>query len=511
MTDSVDIVLLDCSGSMGTRNMKTPDGGALTPLDVATHAMRTLLHALNNTGHRVGVVTFPSTGTSHLNHTQVLVQPQLITDATLGGHCHRIYNLNAGGGTPMRSALEEGLRLARAASGNDDAGNKGRVRIHLFTDGLPDYNQIPLRGFPAWVRQEVADTGIRLFTYSIGPDSDCKMLHEMAEASGGVYKSLWSPDMVLTNVINTAVYIRAEPTGQTLPGDAYVVAILAELLEAMVVGAAHGCATACELLRDALDEMRALEHGFAHDIRDQLFTAIQPEHWGKWGEQYTRALLSCMKHRHCGDFKAHCFRHYGDAALQREIENIALVIDAPRGAPVDVQTGRASMAVMVDATGGCFHLAGRIRMPAGATKVLRDLRPGDTVEALDVATGAVGPATVQWVVHSGAKTTVDVRGCLLTPGHPVWLPGRKTFVDPVRHPDAKPGAAAVVDVCNLVLDRGHTVSVDGVLCATLAQPKAPFDGHMPMKLHPDIRRTLAAISGNPHATSGIVKLAGSTI
>jgi len=106
-------------------------------------------------------------------------------------------------------------------------------------------------------------------------------------------------------------------------------------------------------------------------------------------------------------------------------------------------------------------------MADGSTKRVADVRKGDVVRT---GSASDATATVVCVVEHPAASEVCVlspSGLIITPWHPVDIEGKDSWSFPancanvVREPAKEP-------VFTYVLDRAHSVVVNGVRCVTLA-------------------------------------------
>lgn len=116
-----------------------------------------------------------------------------------------------------------------------------------------------------------------------------------------------------------------------------------------------------------------------------------------------------------------------------------------------------TMHSIMDYNNGCILASCLVRTIDGRTKMIGSLRKGDILE-----NGAV----VKCVIMSHYEGVLIRIGnsLLITPYHPVKINNKWIF--PI---DAKEDLIELdrVMVCNLVLDRGHVVSVGGIDCVTL--------------------------------------------
>jgi hypothetical protein len=119
----------------------------------------------------------------------------------------------------------------------------------------------------------------------------------------------------------------------------------------------------------------------------------------------------------------------------------------------------------------CFHGDSLVKMANGQMKEIRSIRKGDVVYTRN------GPATVKCLTVSqtnGKTELVNVNGLLVTPYHPVKVNGEWKFPTDVADVEMKECEA----VFNLVLDKNHSININGVEAVTLGHDfKGPVVGH----------------------------------
>jgi len=126
---------------------------------------------------------------------------------------------------------------------------------------------------------------------------------------------------------------------------------------------------------------------------------------------------------------------------------------APAAAPVQMDR-------YMDRYGGCLHPNGRVILRNGTTKLVKNLRQGDVLPS-----GACVRCNVQLSINAPLPMCRLPGGLLITPWHPVCMPGSDAWCFPAHLHTAE--AVFVKNVYNLVLDSQHSLLVDGVACVTL--------------------------------------------
>jgi hypothetical protein len=114
----------------------------------------------------------------------------------------------------------------------------------------------------------------------------------------------------------------------------------------------------------------------------------------------------------------------------------------------------------MDRYGGCLHPNGRVILHNGTFKLVKNLHRGDVLP-----NGARVRCNVQLSINAPLPMCRLPGGLLITPWHPVCMPGSDSWCFPALLHTAEP--VFVKNVYNLVLDSQHSLLVNGVACVTL--------------------------------------------
>ena len=256
--------------------------------------------------------------------------------------------------------------------------------------------------------------------------------------------------------------------------------IVRDLLTALPAADVHPSISALrrDIVSDAAPELQ----------EGQVSKAFSRADWlTKWGFHYLKSLVRAHSLQECSNFKDPGVQVYGGAMFKQlqeaadtlfvsmpapvptvvsrntgpnyysSYQSSASSYSAPAPAPAPVQMDR-----YMDRYGGCLHPNGRVLLLNGTSKRVQTLRQGDIL-----SNGAVVRCNVQLSINAPLPMCRLPGGLLITPWHPVCLPGGS--VDSWCFP-ADVSAAELVfvkNVYNLVLDSQHSVIVDGVSCTTL--------------------------------------------
>ncbi len=154
------VMVIDHSGSM----LSEADGVGMSSLDVAIKSATVAVDNLRNEDY-VGVLTFDD---------KYEWQVEITKADDKSGIKDSIKNINEGGGTTIKPALQEAYR----AIAQCDASIK---HVVLLTDGMGETNNFED------VIKAYSDSGITLSTVAVGTGSDVKLLEHLAEGCGGRY------------------------------------------------------------------------------------------------------------------------------------------------------------------------------------------------------------------------------------------------------------------------------------------------------------------------------------
>jgi hypothetical protein len=218
-----------------------------------------------------------------------------------------------------------------------------------------------------------------------------------------------------------------------------------------------------------LKDLRATKEGEGQ-------VGMAPAHFTRWGEHYMRAYHRAQALQQCMNFKDPGLQIYGGAlfhALQTTGDQLFCDLEPPRptgrlyggaivGGPLNAPV---SMSVFHNASAGCFAPTTLIRCADGSSKMINELRRGDSVWS------PTGPATVVALVICGSSNRAQpmsmLKGLTITPWHPVRRNSASN--SPWIFPADIAGYSdrLMPTVYNLVLDSGHIVLADGWQALTL--------------------------------------------
>tara|TARA_Y100000004_G_scaffold180821_1_gene225837 strand:+ start:6715 stop:11400 length:4686 start_codon:yes stop_codon:yes gene_type:complete len=137
----------------------------------------------------------------------------------------------------------------------------------------------------------------------------------------------------------------------------------------------------------------------------------------------------------------------------------------PDNVPANFVLGAESLTDLFSQT--CFHPNTKIKLSNNRSVPIKFLKPGMKVKT------EIGFAKIKKVIKSpkpyGGANMINYKGLHVTPGHPIKHNGRWYRADELKSYKFN---NTVSDVYNLVLDRGHTIVANNVICATMGKWKS---------------------------------------
>ena len=208
------------------------------------------------------------------------------------------------------------------------------------------------------------------------------------------------------------------------------------------------------------------------DLEGEFSTAFSRVDWfQKWGEYYIRSVWFAHGHERCNNFKDQSVSLFGGDWFREQKENINLVFDKttpPKPSQV------TSTTTSVAASGGmtqvynnsssiCFHGHCKIKMGDGSTKLLCNIRTGETVST-PYGNTSVKFITKQECINGVCEMVVFQKtGLIVTPTHPI------KYNDKWVHPKMiyEPSVIKTGYIYNLVLYEHHSCYINDMECITI--------------------------------------------
>jgi hypothetical protein len=187
--------VVDVSGSMSTEaKMVSSDSGTeshgFTILDIVKHALRTIIHTLDD-GDRLALVAYNSSARTVFDLVEMNEAGKRQAETGVNG-------MQPGGTTNIWDGLHTGMEILRNAPAS------GRYAcVLLLTDGLP--NVIPPRGHIPMLqkyRDQHQQLPCRINTFGFGYSLDSELLSDFAREGNGMYSFIPDCAMVGTVFVN---------------------------------------------------------------------------------------------------------------------------------------------------------------------------------------------------------------------------------------------------------------------------------------------------------------------
>ena len=231
---------------------------------------------------------------------------------------------------------------------------------------------------------------------------------------------------------------------------------------------------------------------------DEGQVIMAPRYYNKWGKHYLRAYLKAQELEQCMNFKDHGLQIYGGALFRTvQAEGEAMFSALPALEPSGYSTASAVAAaagiagagitgagiagtgitgiagtgianpvqmahMFYNSGGGCFHGDSFVRMANDVRKRMRWIRQGEEVWTPS------GKATIKALVVCNTtqptQSMCKINHLLITPWHPILVDAEWVFPYDISTIEHMP----LQTVYNVLLDSGHIIDVDNIMCATLA-------------------------------------------
>lgn len=553
------IAIVDNSGSMGeVADADATESFGYTRMDLVKHTLRTLAAVLQETD-TLSIVTYSTQARVVLTPTPM----DSLGKAKISAALNTIH-------PDSQTNIYDGIRQAAGIANSPELAGKNIVAL-LLTDGFPNVN--PPRGILPTLKAMEMKNRWTLNTFGFGYKLDSALLTELAHWGNGLFGFIPDCSMVATifinfiaNILSTAttnatiahdgVVIETGPimygqtrdfviplTGSAIPVCSLNGVVVPTLLEggddtdfvdsrqqfmtalhdSLMLSHNGNTAAATDLLKTAAATMKV--EGFIKDIcgddpEGQI--GMAPKYYAKWGEHYMRSYLRAQNLQQCMNFKDPGLQVYGGelfASIQKigdkAFDDLPPPVPSAQPAKPSVYalpySPRSLTASFNNPSGGCFHGDCEVLMADFTRVAIKDIVPGSEVWTPS------GPSRVIALVTCNTKNKSQpmsqVNKLVITPWHPirnkdgVWeFPASLYFYN----------ERMLQTVYNLVLERGHIVSIEGFDCITL--------GHgftEPVAAHPyfgsqlvinDLKKLAGWAEGRPTFTNLVaVKDAGTNL
>lgn len=224
------------------------------------------------------------------------------------------------------------------------------------------------------------------------------------------------------------------------------------------------------------------------DVNQQQLK-LSLSYWNRWGAHYIRSFVFSHLYELCLNFKSPSMQRYKTPkfeAISDELTDLFCTIQPPEPTgyiyAYDDSTSNGSaisMSNLMDPNGGCILDTCRVQLYSGEYIPIGDLRKGQIL-----SNGATVICLVKFLF---TKPLVKIGKLAITAYHPIVYDGEWVF--PIDLLAKNCDNVSIINtqntssyVCNLFLDKDHTINVEGIQCITLAHGyennilKHPFYG-----------------------------------
>lgn len=514
------VTVIDVSGSMDTLTKLGETDNGFTRLDLVKHAMKTIIHTLDENDILV-MIKFASNAVCIFNNK--------LTKENKNEALRLVKNLYAEGYTNIWDGLNTAIN-AVTRSVIDEGTNKA---IFLLTDGVP-YGSLTteqiLENF-AQTQTSKNLSNIMISTAGFGYTLDIKLLTELANEGNGNY--LYIPDIsmmgtVIVNYLANVLSIKLCKTdlsirfgdkiinkninmiqyGQkkffstdsndskeyynldllytlqqntdTINDDASIKEYLEQLDCVFTISRLMRCIDREISLSHILRELQELNDRLtSQTLKRDLFSKLDSEgqiskafeNYDKWGMYYLPTFIRAHQLQQRNNFKDVSIQNYGGSLFKQLATSIndmynSLPIDAPSALSQN-SIKVYNMSSLNNYDNGCFDGNGLVDMANGQKKKVSNLKKNDVVKSYNGTTASVVCVTVKEVVNyfDIVKLGDKKRPLIITPYHPVRVNNEWKF--PYTIAKSEECSEDLSHVYNLVLNQSHTVFINGIECVTL--------------------------------------------
>jgi hypothetical protein len=210
------------------------------------------------------------------------------------------------------------------------------------------------------------------------------------------------------------------------------------------------------------------------DNNEQIKLSLN--NWQSWGQHYMRSFAFAHLYEQCLNFKSPSMKIYRTSHFDELVDQltdifITLPPPVPSGIDYDSNLPKVNMRHIMDRDAGCILESCRVQLANGAVKRVGDLKKDDIL--LD------GSKVVCLVKSKYAGALVKLNDLVITPYHPIFYEEKWQFPIEIYACNLKrllsnPYFSLIenvsrktMNVCNLVLDKNHSIEIELFKCVTL--------------------------------------------
>ena len=210
-----------------------------------------------------------------------------------------------------------------------------------------------------------------------------------------------------------------------------------------------------------------------HDLNQQQLK-LSLSYWKTWGAHYLRSFVFSHIYELCLNFKSPSMQIYKTENFELvtdELTNLFCTITPPKPTGYinvydDIAAGVVlNMSDLMDARGGCILETCKVMLNSGVHIAIGDLRKGHVLSN--------GAKVVCLIKMVNKKPLIKIGKLFVTPYHPIFYDNIWMFPIDLLYKN-KNDAVKLINlknssyVCNLILDKVHTMDIEGIKCISLA-------------------------------------------
>jgi Mg-chelatase subunit ChlD len=455
--------LIDTSGSMGSCCGQNADGedDGYNRLDLVKHTLNTVITSLTEFD-RICIIQFNQIA-------ELLTQPMYCSDTSKHLLMDRIKHLTEGGQTNIWDALRLCVDNISSQNNLTDC----NVEVYLLTDGTPNIN--PPRPIVDTMNQYIRqkfdkDLKVRFSTFAYGYDLDSDLCYNISQTSNGMFGFIPDSTMVGTVFINSLSQSLIGTKNEKEEADDKIYSdVLLDFTQILKKCTDVKQCTTQDTITDFYTQLQEIHSQLNGDPRlsdfvsdlmkdcensddpntGQIFKAMRPDFFRKWGKHYLLSVLSAFMNKICINFKDKAMQHFRNEKFieeQSRIENVFIQLPPPEPS-IRRSVGNASfstppptnMTGYYNYSGGCFTCDSKIYVLTKENsiklEIIKNVRSGMTVLSSIITSSNNKTCNtlftcteIETVVEMPYSGNIYSIGALsLTPYHPIMINGIAQF------------------------------------------------------------------------------------
>ena len=517
------VAVIDISGSMGTSVGRAEGSKAFTRLDLVKHVLNVLITSLNKDDY-LSLIAFS-------DETEIILEISEMDEENKSLAKSRVNELTPTNGTCTTKAIKQAFNVVENSPQNyinsillltDGVDTDGEEYLRNEFDKIFKQRDVQFNAFgfssDIWshLLQELALKGNGIFGYipdqtMIGTIFINFLANTMLTYDQGIYYEIDSNyELVNSNqqmkfTINFGqtknfllrkkrAYLEKPPSMKIWKDIRSVVEFVPkEIIKNVDLKKEIARNKIIQFCLDTkLPSIAAKDYEESHELRPVEFQCefkqLNPQdlnqkqlklslsYWNTWGAHYIRSFLFSHLYELCLNFKAPSMQLYKTEKFEtiaEELTDLFCSISPPEPTGYvycyDNIAGSSALNMndLMNPNGGCILETCRVKTDTGIYIPIGDLRKGQILWN--------GAKVVCLVKFLYKKPLIKIGRLAITGYHPIYFKNKWVF--PIDLLSDKTVSASVINsqndslqmyVCNVVLDKEHTIDVEGVKCITLA-------------------------------------------